>query len=214
MTDPPESGPRRRWWRGRRPAAVTSVLAVAIAVVVASVSWTVPAAGAQETGSTAVVRFDGQVLVDGLFFGLGPAADAFPKLVLTEVEQTPRNQELLKELYAEVEQDQPGAFDKFASAMYSGDRLLIRDVAGQTAGLLQETLLKINPPGTRADDGGAVGLCVAVATVAIWITAVVQVLLLVEFWIEIPVQSAISDREAELRFERWIDDVATTLHAG
>lgn len=194
----------------RRPIVV-ALLVVAMLFGLTAVTTPQRAAGAT------TVRYDGDTLIRGVFFGLGPAAQQYPKLVLGAIAEPGRNAAIIPRLFTAAEQTAPGFRERFASAMYSRDRVRIQRTVLDTGDILFAALLALYPD--LEDDltaaGGTQGTAtllwilnvIAVAAQAAAAAQAVVVVEFVAFWFKDP--SAPKDNQ--LRLERWTDLVATTL---
>lgn len=199
----------RGWWAPRRVAMVGLIVAMAVVGLI-SATLPGPTANAGTTDRAAVERFNGGDLVDGLLFGLGPAAEAYPDLVLTPtpVPDITENTRMLEQMYIEIQRQHPGALDRFATAIHSGDRVRINDVTLETIGFLQDVL----PIPT---DGSDTGLYVADHVDKLHVVLVFPCIILlcgVVLDLQVPFWHADSFvGTPSVRFEQWVDKVASTV---
>jgi SdpC family antimicrobial peptide len=193
-------------------------LGLALAVVAAGMPAVAGASASAATPRSVVAspaaqvsaeRFDGATLLKGLFFGVGPAATRYPKLVVARV--TAGDAALLDRLIADAQAREAGFLDRFASGMYSGNHVDIQSAANDAGRLLTSVAESwagaaegTAPPGTDHR-----GLCFAINLVlAINIHVAVNAFVaiaLVYFVTFEPVHPR------GLTMEQWVDSVARTL---
>jgi hypothetical protein len=133
----------------RRPSRMVAAAVLAVAATVA-VAWLVtagPSATARTDPGLGYGRYDGETLMLGMFFGLGPVADEHPRLVLTQVDDTPENREHVREVIAVAATRDPELLDRFRSAMYSGEPDVIAETATESLSRLYLTVAKPNGSG-------------------------------------------------------------------
>jgi SdpC family antimicrobial peptide len=201
------------------------VLGLAAALALTTVGITQSA----QAGTTAP-RYSGDDLVSGLIYGLGPVAEQYPRIALGSGHMVNREAStaFLPTLFAETERRAPGFRTKFADAVYSGDRLRIKETAIVTMKVLGDALVALIPtlePLLRKYNSDSTGQATwfyensAVAAdeyaviefygVAALAGVVTVVLTAIDFT-PILVAPTSSD-EARLQLEIWADVVARTL---
>jgi SdpC family antimicrobial peptide len=169
-------------------------------------------------------RLDGAALFKGLYFGLGPAATRYPKLVLFKAELTPDAAVELDNLLAGIEKLEPGFYDRYATAMYSGDHVEIQIANQDVARLFRSAFLAQYPEAAAVDPGDASGMCtvlnvavvanfaIALAVAVVEIAAVaVEIILYSANWTWKETMPNVAGAGSKLTFEQWVDTVARTL---
>jgi SdpC family antimicrobial peptide len=220
--------------RLRPPRRVAMVVALAIAATAGFVALSSGAGAAPdavavqpsvaESSDDGPERFDGASLMRGLYFGLGPVAQEYSQLVMVQVEGE-EHAPTVDLLLADVEQLEPGFFDRYAAAMYSGNQVEIQYANEDAARLLHTAATARYPDMETTEVGDGRGMCInialvvnaavvvnAAAAVNIFAAWAVSIYRHVQFW-------AASPREPEsqpggLTYERWVDEVAATLSTG
>ncbi len=217
------SRPRTR----RRPRRALLVGLLAVVTLVSGVAVSAGAAGAQTRP-----KYSGQDLITGLIYGLGPVAKAYPQLRLGHdgLIDPKGTAEFLPKLYVEAERQSPGFRTRFGEAMYSGNRIRIRQSIVDTARLLGDALVTLIPelePMLRrynSDDNGDAAwyyenqavwadfyLAVEFALSIGGFVALTVAITLIDFTPNQPDPGSFS--AATLLLERWSDTVAVTLSA-
>jgi hypothetical protein len=142
----------RRGGAHRRPSrrVVAGLLAVLAVASVVSIALVGPPATAKTQPVPSTETYGGEALLWGLFFGVGPVAEQYPKLVRTDIEETPERLDAVAGAIAEVETRAPGFLDRFESAVYGGDSAVLAEVATESVRMLVQ--VSVNTDGS----GGAV----------------------------------------------------------
>jgi hypothetical protein len=118
------------------------LLAGIVAVAVGWLGLAAPAAA-----GTTPVTYDGEAMVRGLLYGLGPVAAAHPVLVYAHVEPTPENLDRVDDRLAAAKQRDPRLLDRFAVAMYSDDLAVVSRAALETMAALHYHVVVLNNSG-------------------------------------------------------------------
>jgi SdpC family antimicrobial peptide len=144
----------RRGGAHRRPSrrVVAGVLAVAMMATAVSIALLGPSATAQTEPSAGAQKYDGKALLLGFFFGVGPVAEEYPKLVLTQIDETPEKLDAIADSIAKAEARSPGFLAAFGSAMYSGDIDVIAEAATEAVARLVRVSVKIEGTGAGVFD--------------------------------------------------------------
>ncbi|MET7426457.1 hypothetical protein [Dactylosporangium sp. NPDC005555] len=188
-------------------ALLAALLATAVLLGLPTVATT------SRAGAAAVPRYDGDALLRGTFFDLGPVAKQYPKLVLGDIAQPERNATLVSRLLAQAELSEPGFRGRFAAAMYSRDRPRIQRAAVDTSNTLIAALLVLYPDaaGDWTSGDGTVTATAVYQFVDANANVVVDTISLI---LDLGVVSETGHgvhQDLKLRLEQWAQQVATTL---
>lgn len=113
---------------------------------------------------------DGQTLVRGLFFGLGPVARAFPEFANAEVGPTDELLARVDSLIDRIEREDARFFPWFAASIHSGDRPTILTALEQAQGALNYALLAEHD---LTEDDLAGGGDAGIDCLAFWVAAAI-----------------------------------------
>jgi|GEM_PF-1287505 len=181
------------------------------------------------------IRYDGETLLRGLFFGVGPVADFFPEIwdnprirQLKEASQLSPEMQLknVDAIMAKLTQDHPKFWASFADNMQSGDRVRIEKGVLEAAQLLSAmfsvnvstdglpcnvvvTDPSVSKPTIVAVDAAAVAAAVVTIAAAAAAIAVTIVAIVVIFFVFLGASD--DDKGSSLRRDFWIDLIATRL---
>jgi hypothetical protein len=135
----------------RRTVVILAVLGAAVAMMFAA-----GRSATAEAGLAQPPAYDAETTLWGTLFGVGPFVDRYPKLVLHRLtEATTENLMLVADSIATADQ-RTGFLSRFGLAMYSGDRVAIRNAACEANSLLRDALALTSATGSGwcYDPGG------------------------------------------------------------
>jgi hypothetical protein len=173
-----------------------------------------PALAQPARADTVTPRYDAETLVRGLFFGIGPVAQRYPRLVLGDPDPG-ADTGLVPVLLAEAQRQSPGYGQPLAVAISSGDRVLASRAAGDTIAVLQRAIEALYPHlfAPVAGGSGTYAYTVNCAFRDTVVNTLIYVLLIVPVVVMHPPCPGFTTTQgrSDLDLERWVDLVVTTL---
>lgn len=212
--------------------ALVLVAAVAMLLSLFRIGGAAAETGAEQASPQAqAVKYDGETLFRGLFFGQGEVAAKHPNLT-PKAKIDAAGAKVLDKLVAQMKKQDAGFFASFADLVQSGDRVAIQQGIRAGVVLLKEASTTLyGPNAIKRADGLGSAQCIAVVIViaaagVLVLAAVGAGLVTYATAINVNInvnynysynmtqtRGVVSSGNAELREEQWIDQIAVELAA-